>query len=218
MTRTVATAQTDDTLTVSAPPVRLTFRWDGRRWAHGLDLGGGPVAASVEFEPGRDDPARAVSPAYQQASLQEEPDLARVLLVGQWGPHHGSAVFTVRDEPGGVAVEADVAVRSRAGLLALAATYTVNRASGDLIDADPAAIFWSMDDPPGGRLSFEAVAASWVGLAEAGRRLTRVQAGSEVVPGASTHRLVYRWRWLRPAGAAPVGFHRGRTDEHPERQ
>lgn len=201
MTRTVATAQTDDTLTVSAPPVRLAFHWDGLRWTHGLDLGAGPVAVSVEFEPGRDDPARAVSPAYQQASLQEEPGAARVLLVGQWGPHHGSAVFSVRDEPGGVAVEADVAVRSRGGLLALAATYTVDRASGDLLDADPAAIVWSLDECPGGRLSFEAVGAARVGLAEAGRRLTRVQAGGEVVADASTHRLVYRWRWLRPAGA-----------------
>ena len=208
MTRTVATAQTDDTLAVSAPPVRLTFRWDGRRWSHGLNVGAVQVASSVEFEPGRDDPARAVSPAYQQASLQEQTGLARVLLVGQWGPHHGSAVFTVGDEPGGVAVEADVAIRSRAGLNVLAATYTVNRASGDLTDADPAAIFWTLDDAPGGRLGFEAVGAAWVGLAEAGRRLTRVQAGAEVVAGASTHRLVYRWRWLRPPAATPMGTHK----------
>jgi hypothetical protein len=195
--------QTDDDLTVDAPPLRLTFRWDGRRWSHALDVGGRVVASSVEFEPERDDPDRPVSPAYQQLTGQEEPGVARALLVGQWGPHHGSAVFSASDGPEGVVVEADVAVRSRTPLQSLAATYLAGFTSGDLADADPGGVVWDLAGTCSGRLRFEPGGPSCrVSLAEAGRAATRVQASAELAPGAANQRLLYRWVWL-PAGTPP---------------
>ena len=204
--------QTDDAISIASPPIRLAFRWDGRRWSHAIEAGGRPVAASLEWEPGRDDPAPVVSPTYQQAGCQDGPAGAQAMLVGQWGAHHGSAVFTVADDATGVVVEVDVAVRSRAALDALSSTYTVDRSSSDLVDAGPASVVWTLDDPPGGRLRFETggpeLGTFRVGLAEAGRRLTRVQAGADIAPGSATQRLVYRWRWLRdprtPTGPADL--------------
>jgi hypothetical protein len=192
------TVQTDDALVIDAPPVRLSFRWDGLRWTHELFAAGTLLARSVEWEPGRDDPSTVVSPSFQQISAQNGPEGARALLVGQWGRHHGSAVFDLTEDATGVAIEGDVAVRTREGLRSLASTYTVHRSSGDLVDAGPGGILWALDDPPGGVLRFEPVAPARVGLAEAGRRLTRAQALGEVVPGAATQRLRYRWRWVRP--------------------
>jgi hypothetical protein len=197
--------QTDDEFTIVAPPIRLVFRWDGRRWAHELSSGGRVIASSVEWEPERDDPSRVVSPAYQQVSPHMGSERAGALLVGQWGPHHGSAVFTVSDDENGVVIAADVAVRSRSVLEVLACTYTVHLSSSDLIDASPSAIDWRLDEPPGGRLRFETSQRNGtgrVGLAEAGRRSTRVQASAEIVAGTATRRLEYRWRWF-PDPPAP---------------
>jgi hypothetical protein len=191
------TVQTDDELTFVAPPLRLTFRWDGRRWSHELAVSGRTVASSLEWEPGRDDPARVISPSYQQLSFQESEGGRQGLLVGQWGHHHGSAVFGVNEAASGVVVDVDVAVRSRAPLLALASTYLVDLTSSDLTDAGPSSVVWEFAPAPaGGWLRFEADEPWRVGLAEAGRRATRVQATAEVAPTTATHRLRYRWNWV----------------------
>ena len=189
--------QTDDEVSLDLPPLCLTFRRDALRWVHGLSVGGRAVAASLEWEPDRDDPARVVSPAYQQLSTQESAAGPQALLVGQWGQNHGSAVFTLSEAEFGIIVDADIAVRTRSTLEALASTYLVHLTSSDLADAGPTAIVWDLANPPGGRLRFEPAGAGRVGLTEAGRRATRVQATAEVVPGRSTHRLHYRWCWLR---------------------
>ena len=189
--------QTDDTFTIDAPPLRLSFRRVGERWSHDLDCGGQTLASSIEFDPDRDDPDRPVSPAFQQLSGRELPAETQIMLVGQWGRHHGSAVFSVVEHAGGVVVESDVAVRSASPLLTLAATYLVRMTSGDLIDADPSAILWRVGGPTPGRLTFEpADDRSRVGLAEAGRTATRVQATTPIIPGAAHQRLTYRWRWM----------------------
>jgi hypothetical protein len=197
--------QNGDALAVDAPPLRLTFRWDGRRWAHDLEISGRTVASTVEMEPEGDDPSLVVSPAYQQLTTQDGPDGARALLVGQWGPSHCSAVFTVSEPSHRVVVEADVAVRSRVPLQGLASTYLVYLTSGDLADAGPSAIVWDLDGAAAGSLRFEATGpgpgSSRVGLAEAGRRATRVQASAELVSATATQRLRYRWYWLSNQGA-----------------
>lgn len=192
--------QADDLIRLVVPPVCLTFRKEGPRWSHDVEVDGTPVASSVEWEPGRDDPARVVSPAYQQVLVQQTPEGGdQALLVGGWGAHHGAAVFTLTGAAAGVAIEVDVAVRTRADLQAMASTYTVHLSSGALVDAGPNAITWILDPPVGGRLRFESGSPFHVALAEAGRRRTRVQAGAEIVGDASTHRLLYRWQWLRPS-------------------
>lgn len=188
--------QTDDTFTIDAAPLCLAFRRVGERWVHDLELDGQTIARSVEFDPDRDDPDRPVSPAFQQLSGQELPDKTRALLVGQWGRHHGSAVFSVVHQGKGVMVEADLAVRSLSPLLSLASTYLVRMTSSDLIDAGPSGIIWNVVGASSGRLRFEpGNEPSRVGLAEAGRAATRVQVTVPISADAPHQRLIYRWRW-----------------------
>jgi hypothetical protein len=188
---------TDETQVLLAPPLELAFQWDGARWRHTLRIGGAVVAASVECDPDRDDPARVISPSYQQIGCDERNGTRRAMLVGQWGPHHGSAAFVVAETDWGVVIDVDVAVRSRSELAAMACTYQVDRTSSDLIDADQTAIAWAFEDPPRGVLWFEAEGlAERVGLAEAGRRATRVQVERPIEAGEATQRLRYRWRWI----------------------
>jgi hypothetical protein len=192
--------QSDDACTLSAHSLRLNFVWDGTRWTHKIEAGDVLLASTVEWETGLGDPTRVVSPAFQQMSIQQEGDTSRALLVGQWGHHHFSGVFTLTgDASGMVLIEADVAVRTRGALEALASTYRVDLTSSDLIDADRSAIEWAVNSRSPGRLRFEAGAAPSMGvsMAEAGRRMTRVQANAPLVSdSAATHRLLYRWRWI----------------------
>ncbi len=187
-----------DRRSIQTPSLRLSFRWTGDRWAHAIEVRrpGVPdpvaVVRTIEGDPDRDDPARVVSPAYQQLEFQEGGTGLRALLVGQSGPHHFSAVFAVEEGPDRVDIGVDVADRCRAPIEALACTYLVEATSGDLIDADPASIRWAIAP---GRLTLDPTAPSHVQLSEGGRRATRAQAIAALAPGVQTHRCVYHWRW-----------------------
>ena len=190
---------------------RLAFRWTGDRWDHGIeDLARDRsthrvLAWSLEGDPGRDDPARVVSPAYQQLQFQEDGSTLQALLVGQSGPHHFSAVFAVDEipdpdvpgrphavRPHRVTIRVDVADRCRGPVEALGATYTVDARSDDLIDANPTVAAWDFGPD---RLTFAAVEPAQVSLAEAGRRATQIQALAGRSEGASTRRFLYSWQW-----------------------
>jgi hypothetical protein len=179
---------------IVTPTLRLAFRWVDDRWVHSIEPGrsGIPIAWTIEGDPSRDDPSRVVSPAYQQLEFQEGGRGLQALLVGQSGPHHFSAVFTVEESEGGTDIAADVADRCRVPIQALACTYWVDVRSGDLLDADTSGIQWSIAS---GRLAFGASSPGSAQLSEAGRRATRVQANASLVPGAYTHRCLYQWRW-----------------------
>lgn len=187
----------DDRKSILLPPFRLDFAWLGDRWTHELRAASGgawtSLARAVEGDAGRDDPARVVSPAYQQLHLQHDNSRAMALLVGQSGPNHFSAAFTVRQEDGAIVVDVDVADRCRSGITALACTYLVEATSGDLLDADPIRASWALPDL--GRLAFEVLAPGTLALAEGGRRGTQVQAGARIDHDAQTHRCQYHWRW-----------------------
>lgn len=185
--------QTEESLAFSTGTIRLAFRFESGRWPHELSVGGRLLASSVEWLPERDDPARVVSPAYQQLLRQTRAEGEQALLLGQWGHHHFSGVFTIGEDSGNVSIAVDVALRNRADLASFGATYLLPIGSAHLIEAGPGAIVWGLDGPARGQLCFE---ASHPVLAEAGRSGTFVQALAPLGAGNGTHRLTYRWRWL----------------------
>lgn len=198
----------EDRQTILAPGLRMSFLRAVDRWTHALslaihvgDLDEPPlveIAATIESDPGRDDPARLVSPVYQDVQPHLSGGEIRALLTGQYTPHHFSAVVSARRDGPGVVVEVDVADRCRAPVEVLAATYLVQLGSSALIDADAGAITWGGEALGGGRLEFRGGSGAGVALAEAGRRASRVQALARLVPAAGLHtrRLVYSWRWI----------------------
>jgi hypothetical protein len=195
----------DDRQTIHAPGLRLTFRRGGERWAHALAVGDGTsdlligVAESVEGDTDRDDPARVISPAYQDVQPHFAEGNTCALLTGQSTPHHFSAVVTARRDGPSTVVEVDVADRCRGPIDVLAATYLVQLGSGDLVDAGPGRIIWGGQALGRGRLELTAGGASDLAMAEAGRRATRVQALARLDPATYTQRLVYSWRWTPAA-------------------
>ena len=175
----------------------LEFEWTEDRWVHSLvQASRDPrrvFAWTLEGDPGRDDPARVVSPTYQQLHFQGERSAIQTLLVGQAGPHHFSAVFAFEEDPdGSVRIGVDVADRCRHPTEALASTYTVGASSDELVEASPSAAVW---DFGAGRLTFSATPPAQVALAEAGRRATQIQALAGADPLAPTRRYVYQWYW-----------------------
>ena len=200
-----------DIRSIVAGTVTLTFRRVGDRWAHSIQDTRGDHeddprrgstyrmhAVTLEGDPARDDPARVVSPAYQDFQFQRSGAIVQALLVGQSGPHHFSAVFAVEDrERGGAMITVDVADRCRAPVEALASTYTVNATSGELVEAGPSLVSWDLGREGFGtdRLTFGAVAPAQVAMAEAGRRATQVQALAGPESASSTRRLRYYWHW-----------------------
>jgi hypothetical protein len=189
----IAIEEGGDRPAIVTPRLRLTFQWTGDRWSHALEWPGVVVARSVESDPRRerDEPARVISPAYQQVGFQRNGARVQALLVGQAGAHHFAAAFTVKEIGGATIVEVDVADRCRSDVSALASTYAVSLTSSDLRDADPARIVWEI---AGERLTFEsAEPPSLLTLAEAGRSATRVQAGATIRPETATQRWAYRW-------------------------
>ncbi len=196
--------QSDDRCSIGTAAFRLEFVWIGDRWTHGLLTGPVPPAPgtwqplvlAVESDPARDGPRRVVSPTFQELHLETGGDAPRALLVGQSGPHHFSAVFTVQERAVGVTIEVEVADRCRAEIDAMASTYQVDRPPGALREATPAQATWDLGDPTANVLVFEGVASAQVGVSEGGRRATRVQAGTVIEPRRATHCWSYRWRYV----------------------
>ena len=222
-----------DRRAIVAGRLRLAFDWTGDRWVHSLEVqkrdstasrviarsvegdSSGPlgprlpdvsllvIVRSVEGDPDRDEPSRVVSPAYQQLEFQGDGLRLQALLVGQSGPHHFSAVFTVEERTPGpspeILIKVDVADRCRGPVDALAATYTVAAPADDLLQAASTIANWIMGPD---RLSFVATEPARVCLAEAGRRATHVQALADLAgPATATRRFLYLWLWEDSVGS-----------------
>ena len=146
--------ETHDRRVIRGAGGRLTFARQGDRWTHHLACGErSPEAGSqvlpdlisaVETDTDRDDPARVVSPVYQEIHRHElAGDPAGglcVLLTGHLFQHHFSAavrLFHDQDNPSYAVLDIDVADRCRAPVSSLAATYLVRLGSGALADANP---------------------------------------------------------------------------------
>jgi len=177
----------------------LDFERVNDRWTHAiaLTLLGLPhtIARSVEWDDRRDDPSRVISPVFQELHFQTDVSgIHQALLVGMSGNHHFSAVFSFGESTEGVAIDVDVADRVRGDVVAVGSTYSVSLASGDLVACDESKIVWGVADH---RLLFVAGRDVQIGLAEAGRQATHVQAGIVVKPVSPTHRWRYSWHYLR---------------------
>ncbi len=201
--------EAEDRCSIVASGLRLIFATLGARWTHALTIGDGAgrdlleVACAAESDPDRSDPARVVSPSYQEVQPQAFDGGVRMLLTGMSVPHHFSAVVTARrngDGPvAGVVIEVDVADRCRAPIAVLAATYLVRLGSGTLLDAGPDRVIWGGGPLGQGRLEFTTEGGpDTVALAEAGRQAARVQALARLQPTTFTQRLLYQWRWTPP--------------------
>jgi hypothetical protein len=192
-----------DSRSISGRGFAVVFHRVGDRWTHVIEVEretGGPrepIASAVEWDADRDDPARVVSPVFQELQFQAvSPDRPQALLLGMSGRHHFSAAFVVEIAGEGVTLAVDVADRCReSGVAILASTYTALLHSGELAESDESRIAWDLG---GRRLAFAAGDATRVGLAEAGRRATRVQAFAEIAVAGATRRWQYSWS-LSPA-------------------
>jgi hypothetical protein len=188
--------------------MRVAFTRVGPLWAHSLFVSradGLALVQTVDNDPEHGDPARVVSPVYQEIRRHEcVQDAGRcLLLTGTYFQHHFSAAVTLGidpERPDSPVLDVDVADRCRARVGALAATYTVRLDSGALKDASPQAIIWDVLGPDVGRLELVAIAPGTLALAEAGRNATRVQVLAAIESGSFTHRLRYRWRWTTNSG------------------
>lgn len=191
----------DDRKSVVLDDFRLEFGWTGDRWAHAIAVRGGEdwvrIAASLEAGE-TPDPARVMSPSFQQFHWDEHEGVGRAMMVGQSGPHHFSAVFSIRSMESGVSLKVEVADRCLSPMEALASTFLMELASSDLKEADASAILWELDRSRG-LLKMESVEHCQLALAEAGRRATRVQANAKVESKSSTQQFAYRWQWMPEA-------------------
>jgi hypothetical protein len=204
--------ETHDRRVIRGAGGRLTFARQGDRWTHHLACGGylteagnyvlPDLISAVETDPERGDPACVVSPVYQEIHRHElAGDPAGglcVLLTGHLHQHHFSAavrLFHDRGDHSYGVLEIDVADRCRSPVSSLAATYLVRLGSSALADANPQRITWRESTEPELELDLHCDPPSVLGLAEAGRTGTRVQAVAAIAPGVFTHRLRYRWRW-----------------------
>ncbi len=208
--------ESDDRVVIQGPDARVTFLRLGDRWIHHVSFGFrrqndadlDELVSTEESDPQQDDPARVVSPVYQELHRHAfAGDQSRgfcLLLTGRLFHHHFSAAVTVsvdHDRDGAVVVDFDVADRCRAEVASLAATYLVRLGSSALRDADSESIVWTGGRLGEGVLTLRSEAGAILALAEAGRQGTRAQAVARLAPGSFTHRLNYQWRWATTAEA-----------------
>lgn len=196
--------ESDGRAAILADGCRLVFLWADDRWTHRFEVGEGDlsrtIASAIE---GEADPTRVIGPAYQQMHLQhpsDRPEVIRAFLVGQSGPHHFSAVFTVSEVEAEdmVRITVEVADRCRAEVVALASTYAVDLPTSNLLDAGQAVVSWTLPTEPSGALCFEAELPTRLDLREAVRRGVYAQAAASIEPERSTHSWSYAWTFRLP--------------------
>ena len=208
--------ESDDRVVIRGPDAQATFLRLGDRWIHHVSFGlreqtGAGLDELISTEESdlrQDDPARVVSPVYQELHRHtfagDDDRGVCLLLTGRLFHHHFSAAVTFttdHDHDGAVVVDFDVADRCRADVSSLAATYLVRLGSSALRDADSRSIVWTGGRLGEGVLTLRSEAGAILALAEAGRQSTRAQALAQLAPGSFTHRLHYQWRWATTAGA-----------------
>jgi hypothetical protein len=197
-------SESDELVTIRTQAVQVALRRVADRWIHEVGPADGPPwLATIENPPDAEDPTQIVSPVYQEVqhhAFDDHDGRIRLLLTGLLHKHHFSAVLTVEvDDAGGTVVDLDVADRCRDAVARLAATYEVRLTPGDLDDATPRSVTWSLD---AAALSMAAADGASLAIAARSPVSMRVQALASLTPGSFTHRLRYRWTWATRSGLA----------------
>jgi hypothetical protein len=187
---------------IIAPCLQLRFEWREDHWKHEMVSTG--LSAAIprvwSLDGGFErDSTRVGGPVYQQLHVRPDPSgVVRALLVGQSGPHHFSAAFTIEETTDGVVVDVDVADRCRSPVEALGATYLIEASEGEMAhSAGSATLSWHH---PESRLVFEAEPPARIVAEEASFGTIRLQALAAIDPSEQTHRFRYRWRWSNSPG------------------
>ncbi len=181
--------------------VRLTFQRTADRWSHSVHIGPYTFVRSLEETPDRNQPRDVLTPTYQDIHLQSEELAVLVMLVGQSGPHHFSAVFRVtwdRVNPTRfVTIDVDIADRCLGPVDSLSSTYLVDLGDAGLLAEEPDWMDWLIGDahvdlffnpkvaPPGKFV-----------VGREGGSSQEVRISAKIEPGVSTHRLSYLWSIL----------------------
>jgi hypothetical protein len=188
---------------IVAGGLRLVFEWSGDRWLHSLEarIHDGSyqvIAKALNLSAERDEPSRVFSPTFQDLQFQEHGSGLQALLVGQAGPHHFSAVFSVENDRKpdydsyDLLIRIDIADRCRSQVEALASTYVLSADTAELFDAGPNIAAWRCGL---GLLCLHPIAPARVTRAEAGRLASQFQIFTTPEAVSSTHRLIYHWLW-----------------------
>jgi len=128
-----------DTLVIERPGLRVEFHWAGDRWGHTIvleDGGSAPLSLRALDDPGV--PRRVQSPVFQQLHIQTAPDgSTQALTMGESGPHRFSGGFSVHDTDGTSRLTVELADRCRAPLDRLVITYVLGRPLGAAEASEP---------------------------------------------------------------------------------
>lgn len=212
----------EDVRAIVTPDLRLVFRWTGDRWTHALEVrdesGWTTFAEAVEAAPEQDDPARVVSPTYQDLQFHQGDRETQALLVGSFGPHHFSAVFGLRSPAFGrgrvrlTMLSVEVADRCRSEIRSLACTYRLRTPPSTTFELPVPPEFRDAISPHVGWTLPRSFGTITVGLAlaggkkphdrlvisEAGRDGLMAQVDARLIPGHSTQRCDYVWVFASP--------------------
>ncbi len=183
----------------------LVFDRHGESWSHHMgslgadgrwEGGSARLLASVEALPERLEVERIVSPTYQDLHVDRSKREPEVLLVGQYGPHRYSAVFSLEcgDDVG---IVVDLADRCRQSYDNLACTYQLaERATFE--SGDQRRLVFGWPAPSDAWVQLEAAEPASVQARPVNAFTTLVQVLTTPAQASATHRCRYALRWRCP--------------------
>jgi hypothetical protein len=181
---------------IRTPNLRLEFQSTPAGWMHWIEVRTNSewveVARSVERDPELGDARRVVSPTYQDIEFQDGTDHLGTLLLGQFGPHHFSAVCAVWQRENAVGIDVDVADRCRTAVDLLACTYRLPFQDKATIAVSEERVAWLH---PAGELVLEGLGSTRVAVLGSETLGTAVQVSPQINQADLTHRCIYRWIW-----------------------
>ena len=230
----VTIEESDDERSIVTPNCRLSFHRLGERWTHGIQVGP-PTDRSIfaeaeEADPDRDDFRRIPSPSFQDLHFQSRGDSVIAMLVGQFGPRHFSATFSVRwyahdpsvvtrgrDACDATGIEVDLADRSRQAAEFLSASYAIFAPASPSASRSEWECVWSewgsrwrfrgdsWNGDIGASLNRSDAPGGSVLVADAGPGRSHLRIARTLLPFQANGRLPFAWSVRTPwAGGMPT--------------